>query len=87
MKKCESLSRSGKHKEAIKLCDKILEIDNKNAEGWFLKSVSLGNMNKRQEALNCLGKASELGHSGAEVLYMSKKEIDDEIQNFLDNKK
>ena len=65
---CKVAVEAKNHKEAIDVCNKILEIDPKNVEAWINKAVSTfwlttGANNRYDEAMEYLTKASQIAPS------------------------
>jgi tetratricopeptide (TPR) repeat protein len=48
--------------EAIKYCDKALEMNPQNARPWVLKAICLNLVGSRENAIRCFLKAKELGY-------------------------
>jgi tetratricopeptide (TPR) repeat protein len=54
------LYNKGNYKEAIELCDKILEINPKSIRAWNIKGDSISDQEKYEEAIKCYDKALEI---------------------------
>ena len=61
------LVNSTKYKEAIKLYDKAINLNSRDAETWYEKGVAFYNLKKYEEAIKCFNKAVEINPKDAEV--------------------
>ena len=50
----------GKHEEAIKCYDKVIEIDPEYPFAWYNKGVALRQLEKPEEEIKCYDKVKEL---------------------------
>ena len=55
-----SLHSLGRNEEAIRCCDKALELDPRDFETWTNKGASLRSLGRNEEAIQCYDKALEL---------------------------
>ena len=60
LNKGSSLGKLGKHEEAIKCYDKVLELNPEDISAWFYKGYELGKLGKHEEAIKCYDKVLEL---------------------------
>ena len=74
--------------EAIKCFDKVIEIEPKDAQIWYLKSVALQELEKHEEANKCFEHALDLGFEPPKQ-FLYKQKLDglneDEERQFQDN--
>ena len=49
--------------EAMKYCDKALEMNPQNARPWILKAICLNLVGSKEDAIKCFLKAKELGYN------------------------
>ncbi|MGA9097736.1 MAG: tetratricopeptide repeat protein, partial [Methanotrichaceae archaeon] len=62
MNKGRALYFLGKIAESIKCCDKVIELNPKNAKVWAIKSVAFKALHRYDEAEAAIMKAKELGY-------------------------
>ena len=55
-----ALNELGRHGEAIRCCDRALEIDPESAIAWHNKGVALRNLGRHGEAIQCYDRALEI---------------------------
>ncbi|MDH7593961.1 MAG: tetratricopeptide repeat protein [Methanomicrobiales archaeon] len=53
-------ARKGDYREALKCCEKAIEIDPESAEAWLCKCNALKGMGREGEALECYGRAVQI---------------------------
>ncbi|OYT33666.1 hypothetical protein B6U96_14970 [Archaeoglobales archaeon ex4484_92] len=80
--KAIALSKLNRYKDAIKCCDKILEIDGNNALAWYNKAWFKARLSDLEDVLKCLEKAVKIDEKYVEI---AKNEED--FSNLKDNKK
>ena len=76
------LSKLNRYEDAIKCCDKILEIDGNNAEAWYNKGCFKARLGDSDAALKCLEKAVEIDERYVEIA-----NNEEEFSNLKNNKK
>lgn len=63
----DSLTKDGKYEEAVDFYDKAIKIDEKYAEAWHYKGITLGKQKKFYEATKCINKALNINPEYAEA--------------------
>src|SRR3989338_5045682 len=77
-----SLSKLGRHQEAIDCYDKALEINTRSAKAWGTKGFILSKLGKHQEAITCYDRALEIDprfadawvHKGYTIYELGKRQ-------------
>lgn len=62
-----SLGRLGRHQEAIRCCDKAIDLNPRSAAAWCNKGASLRKLGRYEEAIQCYDKAIELNNQYAKA--------------------
>jgi serine/threonine protein kinase len=78
-----SLLHLGRHEEAIRCCDKALELDPRSAAAWCNKGANLDSLGRHEEAILCFDKALELDPCDCKT-WFSKALVADRLSQWRD---
>jgi len=66
----------GEYKEAIKICNKVLNINPENADVWYNKGLALVSLEEFDEGIECYDKALEIDPENAVAWYKKGNLLD-----------
>jgi tetratricopeptide (TPR) repeat protein len=59
IEKATQLCNNKEYEVSLNFCNQILKIDKENSEAWFIKGICLTNIDKKEEAKEAFGYASQ----------------------------